>query len=109
MVNESVIIVVKTYLNKLKEAGFEDCFAVVFGSQVTGKPDLWSDIDLFVVTSLFDHGIRRSDVNMLWRIAAATDSRIEPVPVGRAQYETDDGNAVIEIARRNGQIIMSAA
>lgn len=109
MVDESVITAVKNYLNKLKDAGIEDCFAVIYGSQVTGKQDLWSDIDLLVVSSRFDHQIKRSDVNMLWRTAAATDSRIEPVPVGKIQYETDDGNAIIEIARRNGQIIQTAA
>jgi len=109
MVNESVTVVVKNYLNKLKEAGIEDCFAVIYGSQVTGNHDLWSDIDLLVVSPQFDNEIKRSDINMLWRIAALTDSRIEPVPVGKIQYESDDGNVIIEIARRNGQIIQSAA
>jgi len=109
MVDKSVVMILKDYLFKLKEAGYEDCFAVVYGSQVTGRTDSWSDIDLLVVCSLFDHGIRRSDVNMLWRIAASTDSRIEPVPVGKVQYDTDDGNAIIEIARRNGQVILPAA
>lgn len=109
MVDESVVITVKNYLNRLKEAGYEDCFAVIYGSHVTGKHDMWSDIDLLVVSPLFDQGIRREHVNMLWRIAAATDSRIEPVPVGKIQYDTDDVNAVIEIARRSGQIILPAA
>ncbi len=109
MVDESVITAVKNYLNRLKDAGFQDCFAVIYGSQVTGKQDVWSDIDLLVVSSRFDNVVERSDVNMLWRAAAAIDSRIEPVPVGKIQYETDDGNAIIEIARRNGQIIFSAA
>jgi predicted nucleotidyltransferase len=109
LVDESVINSVKNYLNKLKEAGFKDCFAVIYGSQLTGKHDLWSDIDLLVVSPQFDNGIRRSDVDKLWRIAAATDSRIEPVPAGKIQYEKDDSNAIIEIARRNGHVINSAA
>jgi len=41
----------------------------------------------------------------LWRIAARTDSRIEPIPVGKKQYKQDDSNMIIEIARREGQII----
>ncbi len=109
MVDESIIVVVKNYLKKLTDAGFEDCFAVVYGSYFTGNNDFWSDIDLLVVSPVFDSGIKREHVNMLWRIAAGTDSRIEPVPVGRMQYYMDDGNAIIEIARRNGQIISSAA
>ena len=109
MVSESVIKTVKNYLEKLKEAGYNECFAVIYGSQVSGKTDKWSDIDLLVVSPVFDREIRRSDVNMLWRVAAATDSRIEPVAVGKIQYDTDDGNAIIEIARRNGQRVHSAA
>lgn len=109
MVDESIIIIVKNYLNKLESAGFENCFAVIFGSQVSGENDVWSDIDLLIVSPVFDRGIKREYVNMLWRIAAVTDSRIEPVPVGKLQYDTDDGNAIIEIARRYGKVISTAA
>jgi len=44
----------------------------------------------------------------LWRIAARTDSRIEPIPVGERQYQEDDSSAIIEIARREGQMILLA-
>ena len=37
-------------------------------------------------------------MNLLWHIAARTDSRIEPIAVGERQYETDDSSAIIEIA-----------
>jgi predicted nucleotidyltransferase len=77
----------------------------VFGSQVTGRADVWSDIDLLVVSPKFDGKRKRDDINLLWRIAARTDSRIEPIPVGEQQYETDDSSAIIEIARREGQRI----
>ena len=109
MVDESVVVIVKKYLKKLEEAGCADCFAVVYGSQATGMTNQWSDIDILVVSPVFNNGIKRSDVNTLWRVAAATDSRIEPVPAGKIQFETDDGNAIIEIARRTGYIIDPAA
>ncbi len=109
MVDESIERSVKTYLIKLEEAGCKECIAVVFGSQISGNADSWSDIDLLVVSPMFDREIKRSDINLLWRIAAETDSRIEPVPVGALQYATDDGNAIIEIARRSGHIIKPAA
>lgn len=109
MVDKSVKTIVKKYLKKLKEAGYNDCFAVIYGSQATGKTHEWSDIDLLIVSPVFNNGIKRSDVNTLWRIAATTDSRIEPIPAGKIQFETDDGNAIIEIARRTGYIINPAA
>jgi hypothetical protein len=45
---------------------------------------------------------------MLWHVAADTDSRIEPLPCGEKEWETDDESAIIEIARREGKIIKVA-
>jgi hypothetical protein len=57
----------------------------------------------------FDDERKREDVNLLWQIAARTDSRIEPIPVGQRQFEEDDSSAIIEIARREGQVVSLAA
>jgi hypothetical protein len=48
-------------------------------------------------------------VALLWRVAAETDSRIEPIPCGEKQWTDDDSSAVIEIARREGERIEAAA
>jgi hypothetical protein len=58
-----------------------------------------------VVSPQFDGAIRRSDVDLLWRQAARTDSRIEPVACGERQWVEDDSSAIIEIARREGERI----
>jgi hypothetical protein len=58
-----------------------------------------------VVSPKFDGEHRREDIEQLWVIAAHTDSRIEPIPVGARQFEEDDSSAIIEIARREGQVI----
>jgi hypothetical protein len=42
---------------------------------------------------------------MLWRLAAQTDSRIEPIPCGERQWLEDDASAIIEIARREDETI----
>ena len=105
MVDESVVRVVRRYLQALVEQGIPSPHAVVFGSQATGHTHAWSDIDLLVVSPKFDAPRKREDVNILWHIAAFTDSRIEPIAVGERQYETDDSSAIIEIARREGQMI----
>ena len=80
-------------------------FGVVFGSQATGKADEWSDIDLLVVSPRFDGQRDRRDVDLLWRLAARVDSRIEPIPCGERQWHEDDSSAIIEIARREGEHI----
>ena len=105
MVDESIVRTVRQYLQTLVEQGIPVRYGVIFGSQASGYPDVWSDIDLLVVSPRFDYERRREDVNFLWRIAARTDSRIEPIAVGQRQFEEDDSSAIIEIARREGQKI----
>ncbi|OQA02476.1 MAG: Nucleotidyltransferase domain protein [Planctomycetes bacterium ADurb.Bin401] len=105
MVQPAIIDGVKKYLNKLSETGLSVNFGVVFGSYATGSANKWSDIDLIVVSSDFDIGITRAQVNKLWHIAARVDSRIEPIPCGRVQWQNDRSNAIIEAARIEGQMV----
>jgi hypothetical protein len=48
---------------------------------------------------------RSEDINLLWRLAARTDNRIEPIPCGERQWLEDDASAIIEIARREGETV----
>jgi predicted nucleotidyltransferase len=105
VVGESVVTAVQTYMRALLDHQITVRFAVVFGSQATGQADEWSDIDLLVVSPHFDGQRRRQDVDLLWRLAARTDSRIEPVPCGERQWVEDTSSAIIEIARREGERI----
>jgi uncharacterized protein len=103
MVDESILSSVKQYLRLLGVHGLTVRFAVVFGSQVSGLATPWSDIDLLVVSPRFDGRRSRQDVNLLWRLAARSDSRIEPIPCGERQWQEDGGSPIVEIARREGQ------
>jgi len=47
----------------------------------------------------------RQDIDLLWRLAARIDSRIEPVACGEEQWLKDDSSAIIEIARRDGEVV----
>jgi predicted nucleotidyltransferase len=108
VVDESVVNVVQTYLESLRQQRFPIQFGVVFGSWARGKADKYSDIDLLVVSPRFDGPVNREDVNFLWRQAARIDSRIEPIGCSERQWREDDSNAIIEIARREGECIMLA-
>ena len=105
-----MIDAVKRYIDVLRrEHAFNVSQAVLFGSFARGRADEWSDIDLVVVASRFDEEIARPDVELLWRVAAHTDSRIEPIPCGVRQWVEDQSSAIIEIARREGQVILPDA
>ncbi len=105
MVAESIVSVVQGYLRNLRQRGVAVRSGVVFGSQATGKTHRWSDIDLLVLSPDFDRAFSRAQVDLLWHVAAETDSRIEPVPCGEKQWEQDRSSAIIEIARREGEVV----
>jgi predicted nucleotidyltransferase len=100
---EAIEETVKNYIHALEERALPVQFGVVFGSQVGGRGDEWSDIDLLVVSPKFDQTPDRRDIDLLWRVSARIDSRIEPIPCGVRQWETDVSSGVIETARRHGE------
>ncbi len=102
MVDNGIIESVKKYLSRLNEEGIPVQFGVVFGSYARGKANEWSDIDLVVVSKKYDQVYSREEVNRLWRAAARTDSRIEPIPCGVEEWEKNDERIIIGMARREG-------
>ncbi len=98
----SVLEVVRRYLRNLAEQGILAHMGVIFGSYASGTPDQWSDIDLLVVSPACDGAFSRESIDRLWRVAARTDSRIEPVPCGQRQWTDDTATPLLEIARREG-------
>jgi len=102
MADASVLEVVRRYLRNLAGQGIRARVGIIFGSYASGHPNQWSDIDLLVVSAVFDGAFSRDAVNCLWRVAARTDSRIEPVPCGERQWTDDFGTPLLEIARREG-------
>lgn len=105
MANRKVVTSIKNYLKAVAQMGIPVKYGVLFGSYVRGQEHEWSDIDLLVVSPRYDKKWTHKDWAKLWVIAAQTDSRIEPIPVGEKQFKEDNSSAIIEIARREGQII----
>ncbi|MBX7244916.1 MAG: nucleotidyltransferase domain-containing protein [Candidatus Sumerlaeaceae bacterium] len=102
MVDAATLASVTGYLSKLADTGVPASFGVLFGSRVSGTADDQSDIDLIVVSPVFDGPFSRDLVNQLWRTAARVDSRIEPIPCGQNQWESDQITPILEMARQNG-------
>lgn len=108
MLEQSVLNAVTAYIEAVRKNGIAVDHAVVFGSQATGHAHAWSDIDLLVVSPQFDEMKDRNGINLLWRLAARIDSRIEPIPCGSRQWREDDSLAIIEIARQQGELLLAA-
>lgn len=108
MADESIRKTIVRFIEELEKKSIPVEQAVLFGSYANGTPDKYSDIDLLIISPRFDDMTSRDDINTLWKTAAVIDSRIEPVPCGVRQWREDDFTAIIEIARREGQIITAA-
>ena len=54
----------------------------------------------------FDGPYDKSRIDLLWTLRARTDSRIEPMAVGERQWREDQGGLILEMARREGQVIL---
>jgi len=101
MVDTKVIEVVKEYLSELTAKGIVIKKAFIYGSQSNGTATKESDIDLVIVSPLFD---RETDMYMplLWLSKIRTENRIEPIAVGEKKFVEDDVSPLLEIVRREG-------
>lgn len=105
MADKGIVKSIQQYLQVVKQQGIPVKYGVLFGSYARGQEHEWSDIDLLVVSPLYDRHRSYKDIVKLWRIAAHTDVRIEPIPVGEKQFKNDKDSMIVIIARREGQII----
>ncbi len=105
MVDETILTLIKRYLAVLPVHGIHARRAVLFGSFARGGAHEWSDNDLIVIAPEFDGPRSAALVEELWVATAAADNRIEPIPCGEAEWETEEGSPILEIARREGIIV----
>jgi predicted nucleotidyltransferase len=105
MVARSIIETVQEYLRAVNENGIPVSFGVIFGSQSRGTADDQSDIDLLVISPHFDTRKDPREIKLLWYLTLDIDTRMEPIPVGENEWKEDDSRAIVEIARREGQIV----
>jgi len=106
MDKSAAIKLIRKYLSALPNYGIHPKKAVLFGSYANGNPNEWSDIDLIVIAPEFDTSSMEIDlVKNLWLANEAAGDRIEPIPCGEIEWETDDSRPILEIARREGVVI----
>ena len=105
MAENAVEVAIREYLQAAQAAGIRARRAILFGSHARGAAHEWSDIDLVVIAPELESPADRRVIAKLWELRAFTDSRIEPIPCGEREWETDQTRPILEIARREGVII----
>lgn len=95
------INIVRAYLKVLKQAGIKIDKAFLYGSYARNEDNEDSDIDLMLVSAMFD----TDDDYVLskpWLYSSKVDHRIEPMSVGLQRFSSDDTSPIIEIVRQTG-------
>lgn len=102
MVNPKVIEIVQQYLKVLNDEGITIKKAFIYGSQARGTATEESDIDIVLISPLFD--IKNTDkyAPAIWLSASRVSYRIEPIAVGEKRFETDEYSPLIAIVRQEG-------
>jgi uncharacterized protein len=93
------------YLREARRHGMQISRAVLFGSRTRDVYRDDSDIDLVVISPQLEPPVSWAQVAKLWELRASTDIRIEPIPCGEREWETDDSRMILEIARREGVVV----
>lgn len=101
MVNDDVVKIVKEYLNELSDKGVYISRCFLYGSHARNTATEDSDIDLMLVSPLFDQNVERF-WPALWLSDIRTENRIEPLAVGENRFQTDDMSPIIEVVRQEG-------
>ena len=105
MVEISTVAIVRRYIEALASFGIHASRVILFGSFARGDASDLSDIDLVVIAPEFDGPREVSLVETLWQATMLADNRIEPIPCGEREWETEQGRPILEIARREGVVI----
>lgn len=105
MAQKAIVKVLQRYLQEISSQNVPIEFGVLFGSYARDAARIDSDIDILVVSVLFDNDKSLDKRLQLWRVAARLDSRIEPIACGLQQWQSDTVSTIIEIARREGPLI----
>jgi predicted nucleotidyltransferase len=94
---DSVIELIKIYVNELRNHNIPINQAILFGSYAKGTVNAESDIDVALVSEAFT-GDRFDDRRTIVPFRRKIDNRIEPIPF-RPELFSEGGNLIDEIKR----------
>ena len=101
MADPKIIEILKEYLAELQHKGLNIKKAYLYGSQANGTATEESDIDIMLISPLFDGDTDRY-IPDIWLSPNRTKNKIEPVAVGEKRFISDNISPLLEIVRREG-------
>ena len=101
MAQSEVIKILKQYCLLLIASGIKVDKAYLYGSYLHGDATPDSDIDVMIVSSLFD----KENIEMkskAWRLTEKISFKIEPYIVGTEKFLHDDVSPLLQIVKKEG-------
>ena len=99
----SIKSIIKNYIKALERENIPIRHAILFGSRASGKHDRWSDIDIAIVSEVFE-GDRFKDRGRIRKVTLAVSSDLSPLPFRPEDFTVDDP-LVREILRTGMRIV----
>lgn len=104
MARTAIIEKVNRYLLLLKENGINIDKAFLYGSFAKGEDNANSDIDVLLVSKMFDSSNDKA-VGIAWKITRQVDPRIEPYLIGLKKFNNDEISPLLQIIKREGILV----
>ena len=108
MDKQTVLEIIRNYLQVVNRANIQAKQAVLFGSWARGDAGEESDIDLVVLAPEFDEEQNYQElIDRLWRLRVEIPDawRIEPIACGEREWFENTERPILEYARQEGEII----
>ncbi len=100
---DSIVEVLKKYIEELERNNIRISEAIIFGSQIKGTAREESDIDIALISLDFT-GDRFEDCQRIIPLRRKIDSRIEPMPFRPEDFY--NGGMLAEEIKRTGKTIL---
>ena len=101
MLQQDALDIARQYVSNLNKAGIVIYKAYLFGSHARDQAIEGSDIDILLVSDAFD---TEDDVILSrpWSPKYRKDHRIEPIAVGKKQFQTEENSMILEVIKQEG-------
>ena len=101
MLEKQIIDIVKAYVSALNKSGISVQKAFLYGSYARGEATEDSDIDIMLISSIFDKNDMDARIKA-WSLTRQVDIRIEPYTVGLQKFLTDEVSPLLQIVKQEG-------
>jgi predicted nucleotidyltransferase len=101
MAEKTIIALIQRFLKRLLQEGIPVEKAFLYGSYARGEENEESDIDVMIVSEIFDR-LDDQTVGKTWRISRSVDVKIEPYTVGKKRFFNDQYSPLLQLVKTEG-------